>query len=159
MYNWLVFLHVFFALIFMLVHGVHAAAMLAFRSEKDPERAMTFFNIVPNIRSVRWLMVAMGIPGIAASILTGWWRQGWVWASAVIFLAISFIMYRYGAGYFNLIQHAALGLIAARKENANGEAALQKFEAARTAPHPVAVSIVGIVGLGIIVWLMRFRPF
>jgi hypothetical protein len=159
MYNWLVFLHVFFAFTFMLAHGVHAAAMLAFRTEKDPEHALTFFNIVPELHMVRILMVLLGLPGLIAAFMTSWWRQGWVWASLIVFLVISYVMYRYGAGYFNLIQGAAERLIEARKTNMGVEPALKEFEEARTARHPIVVSIVGIAGLAIILWLMRFKPF
>ena len=159
MYNWLVFLHIFFAFTFMLAHGVHAAAMLAFRNEKDPERALTFFNIVPELHMVRILMVSMGLPGLIAAFITPWWRHGWVWASVVIFFIISFVMYKYGAGYFGLIESAAKRLIEARKTNTDVESALMAFEEARTARHPITVSVVGITGLAIILWLMRFKPF
>ena len=159
MYNWLVFLHIFFAFTFMLAHGVHAAAMLAFRAEKDPERSLTFFNIVPELHMVRILMILLGLPGLIAAFITPWWRQGWVWASAVIFFIISFVMYKYGAGYYNMIEGAATRLIEAKKTNINLETALKEFEAARTAWHPIAVAIIGIVGLAIILWLMRFKPF
>lgn len=159
MYNWLVFLHIFFAFTFMLAHGVHAAAMLAFRNEKDPERALTFFNIVPELHLVRILMVSLGVSGFLAAFITPWWHQGWVWASAIVFLVISFLMYRYGAGYFNLIEGAAERLIEAKKSNTEIEAALKAFEAARTARHPIIVSIIGLAGLAIILWLMRFKPF
>ena len=143
----------------MLVHGVHAAAMLAFRSERDPERALTFFNIVPQINMVRYLIVLMGVPGVIAAFITPWWRQGWTWASLVVFLIISFVMYRYGAGYFGLIEGAAQRVIEARKTNSEVETAQKEFEKARTARHPIGVSIIGIVGLAIILWLMRFKPF
>lgn len=76
MYNWLVFLHIFFAFAFMLAHGVHAAAMLAFRNEKDPERGLTFFNIVPQINMVRYLTLLMGVPGMIAAFITPRWRHG-----------------------------------------------------------------------------------
>ena len=76
MYNWLVLLHIFFAFLFMLAHGVHVAAMLKFRGEPDPEKSLTFFNIVPNIKFVRYLYIALGVFGFAASLITGWWKQG-----------------------------------------------------------------------------------
>ena len=159
MYNWLVFLHIFFGFTFMLAHGVHAAAILAFRNEKDPERALTFFNIVPEIRMVRYLTVLMGLSGFIAAFITPWWRQGWVWTSVVVFVIISYIMYRYGARYFGLIQDAAIQAIEAKKNNSNVEESLKRFEAVRTAQDPIIVSIVGILGLAIILWLMRFKTF
>jgi hypothetical protein len=76
----------------MLAHGVHAAAMLKFRSEPDPEQSLTFFNIVPQITLVRYLTVAMGAFGVTAAFVTPWWRQGWTCASAGIFAIILWLM-------------------------------------------------------------------
>ena len=159
MYNWLVLLHILFAFLFMLAHGVHAAAMLKFRGEPDPERSLTFFNIVPEVTLVRYLTVALGIFGFAAVIVAGWWKQGWVWASAAIFAIISWVMFQYGAGYYSIIESAANRLIEAKKTNINLPAVQKEFDDARNAPNAMIVSVVGIVGLAIILWLMRFKPF
>ena len=158
MYNWLVFLHVLFAFLFMLVHGVHAAAILKFRGEPDPERSLTFFNIVPDIKYVRYLTVALGVFGFAAAFMTEWWKQGWTWASLVVFLVISYVMYKYGAGHYGIISSAANRLIEAKKTSTDLSAAQKEFDDARKAPHAMIVSVVGLVGLAIILWLMRFKP-
>jgi len=159
MYNWLVFLHILFSFLFILAHGVHAAAMLKFRGEPDPERSLTFFNIVPDRKQLRILTVLLGILGFAAVAVANWWSQGWVWASAGVFVLISFVMFQYGAGYFGMMQDAARRLIEARKTNIELSTAMQAFEKARKAPHVMLVSLVGIGGLAAILWLMRFKPF
>ncbi len=159
MYNWLVFLHIFFAFLFMLGHGAHVAAMLKFRGEPDPERSLTFFNIVPNIKFARYLYIALGIFGFAAAFITPWWKQGWTWTSAVVFVITSWVMYKYGAGYYLIIIDAANRLIEAKKTNTELPAAQKGYDDARNAPHAMIVSVVGIIGLAIILWLMRFKPF
>lgn len=159
MYNWLVFLHILFAFLFMLGHGAHAAAMLKFRGEPDPEKSLTFFSNVPDIKFVRYLTIAMGVFGIAAAFITPWWKQGWPWASAVIFAIISWVMYKYGAGYYGIISNAANRLIEAKKTDTNLAAAQKEYDETRNAPHAMIVSVVGIVGLAMILWLMRFKPF
>ena len=159
MYNWLIFLHILFALLFMLAHGAQAAAMLKFRTEPDPERSLTFFNIVPDATMIRILTAAMGIAGLLAALITDWWRQGWVWASLAVFLIISYVMYKFGGGYFGLIQDAATRAVDARKTNTNAEAALKEYNQVRNSARPMMVSVVGIAGLAIILWLMRFKPF
>ncbi len=159
MYNWLVFLHVLFALLFMLAHGAHAAGMLKFRGEPDPEQSLTFFNIVPTTTLIRVLTVLMGIPGLAAAFLAPWWKQRWPWVSLAVFLVISWVMYRYGGGYYGIIQDAATHLIEAKKTNTNLPAAQKEYDDARNSPQAMIVSTVGIVGLAIILWLMRFKPF
>jgi hypothetical protein len=159
MYNWLVFLHILFAFLFMLGHGAHAAAMLKFRGEPDPEKSLTFFSNVPDIKYVRYLTVAMGVLGLAAAFITGWWKQGWPWVSMVIFFIISWVMYQYGAGYYGIIFDAANHLIEAKKTNTDLPAAQKEYDDARNAPNAMIVSTVGLVGLAIILWLMRFKPF
>jgi len=159
MYNWLVFLHILFAFLFMLAHGAHAAAMLKFRGEPDPEKSMNFDNIFPTTTLLRVLTVLMGVPGLIAALITPWWRQGWTWASLVIFLTISRIMFKYGAGYYDIIFGAAKRLIEAKKTNVSLPAAQKEYDEARNSPHAIIVSIVGIGGLAIILWLMRFKPF
>jgi uncharacterized membrane protein len=159
MYNWLVFLHIFFAFLFMLTHGAHAAAMLKFRGEPDPEISLTFFSNVPEIKYVRYLTLAMGLFGFAAAFLTPWWKKGWVWLSAVIFLIVTWVMYKYGAGYYGIISNAARHLIEAKKTHTNLATAQKSYDEARNAPHAMIVSVVGIVGLAVILWLMRFKPF
>jgi hypothetical protein len=159
MYNWLVFLHILFAFLMMLTHGAHAAAMLKFRGEPDPEKSLTFFSNVPDIKYVRYLYIAMGVFGFAAAFITPWWRQGWIWASAVIFAITSWVMKKYGAGYYGIIFDAANRFIEAKKTNINLPAAQKEFDDARNKPNAMVVSTVGIVGLAIILWLMRFKPF
>ena len=159
MYNWLVLLHIFFAFLFMLTHGAHAAAMLKFRGEPDPERSLTFFNNVPDIKYVRYLTMAMGFFGFAPAFMTVLWRQWWIWLSALVFLIVSWVMHKYGAGYYGMISNAARCLIEARKTNMDLSAAQREFDEARNAPNAMIVSIVGIVGLAVILWLMRFKPF
>ena len=159
MYNWLVLLHIFFAFLFMLTHGAHAAAMLKFRGEPDPEKSLTFFSNVPDIKYVRYLTVAMGLFGFAPAFMTAWWRQWWIWLSALVFLIVSWVMQKYGAGYYGIIFDASNRLIEAKKTNTNLPAAQKEFDDARNAPHAMIVSVVGIVGLAILLWLMRFKPF
>jgi small-conductance mechanosensitive channel len=159
MYNWLVLLHILFAFLFMLAHGVQAAVMLKFRGEPDPEKSLTFFNVLPQLTLVRSLTVGMGVFGFAAAFMTPWWKQGWVWASLVIFAIISWVMYKYGSGYYLIIWNAANRLIEAKKTNVDLPVAQTDYDAARNAPNVMIVSIVGVVGLAIILWLMRFKPF
>ena len=159
MYNWLVFLHILFGFLFMLSHGAHAAALLKFRGEPNPEKSLTFYDIVPSTTLLRVLTVLMGVPGLIAAFITPWWRQGWPWASLVIFLIIAYVMFKYGAGYLDIIFGAAERLIEAKKTNVNLPSAQKEYDDARSSPQAIIVSVVGIVGLATILWLMRFKPF
>jgi hypothetical protein len=159
MYNWLVFAHVLFAFLFMLAHGVHAAAMLKIRGEADPARALTYFNMIPQTTLMRWLTVLLGLPAFAAAYLAGWWTKGWIWASFILFVIISWFMVRYGSSYFGLVEKAAARVVEAKKAGTAVDTAVQSYDAARSAPHTLIVSVVGLLGLAMILWLMRFKPF
>ena len=77
----------------------------------------------------------------------------------LVFLIVSWVMYIYGAGYYGMISNAARRLIEARKTNVDLPAAQKEFDEARNAPNALIVSTVGVVGLAILLWLMRFKPF
>jgi hypothetical protein len=68
-------------------------------------------------------------------------------------------MYKYGAGYYGIISNAARQLIEAKKTDTNLAAAQKEFDEARNAPHAMIVSVTGLVGLAVVLWLMRFKPF
>lgn len=155
MYRWVVFMHLFATFAFLLAHGVQAAVMLKFRREADPERSLALFNVLPSLHLLR-ILVALGvITGLVAGFMTNWWRQGWMWASLVVLVVITVLMSRYGSGYFGLIQQAAARAI----EEGKGGPALDEFTAVRGAWHPIGMTVFGMVGLAIILWLMMFKPF
>src|SRR4029077_3098039 len=113
MYPWVVFVHVASVLAFMLAHGVHVTAMWAFRRETDPERALTFFNDLPKATGLRLLLAAVVVSGATAGFLGSWWGMGWIWASLFLLAGIAVAMWRFGGGYFGLVQEAAEAAIAA----------------------------------------------
>jgi hypothetical protein len=67
-------------------------------------------------------------------------------------------MRRWGAGYYTLIEEAATRALAERYSE-NAAAALDGFAAARAAWHPIGVTVIGIAGIAVILWLMMFKPF
>jgi hypothetical protein len=76
-----------------------------------------------------------------------------------VFVLLSFVMFRFGAGYYEIMGAAARGAIEARRTNVNAAEAMQEFDKARHSPNPMIVSYAGVAGLAIILWLMRFKPF
>jgi len=160
MYRWIVFLHVFSAFAWLLVHGVYAAVMLKFRGEADPERSLTFFNALPNsMRLGRFLLALVVIIGLIAGFMQTWWKQGWMWAAVALLAVISIVMNRYGAGYFDVIEKAAMRAVEQRKNQSAPPTDPDAFAAARVAWRPIGMTVVGLVGLAVILWLMMFKPF
>lgn len=160
MSSWLAFLHVGAVLAFVMAHGIHATIMWRMRGQPDPETCRSLFNGLPTTRLVRILAVAVIATGLLAGFVTDWWQEWWMWLSLVILLAIWLAMWRWGGSYFGAISETA---DAAAEAQASGSAelgpALAAFERARLGWQPPVLMAIGIGGLGVIAWLMVFKPF
>ncbi len=159
MYQWLIFLHVAAVLAFMLLHGAHVAAMWKMRAEANPEAALTYFNTMSNTLPLRVLLAVVVASGVLAGFMGDWWDRGWMWASLAILVAMWATMWRYGGGYFGLVNEAAANAVEARAAEPGESAAQQAFDAARRSWYAPAVMAIGIGGLALILWLMMFKPF
>jgi hypothetical protein len=159
MYPWIVFVHVASVLAFMLAHGIHVTVMWAMRAEPDPERSMTFFNDLPKATGLRVLLALVVVTGATAGFMGSWWSSGWIWASLALLAVIAVGMWRFGGEYFSLVEEAALAAIAARNTNPANAAPQAAFDAARRSWHTIGMSILGLGGLAVILWLMMFKPF
>ena len=159
MYQWVVFVHVGSVLAFMLAHGVHVTAMWAMRREPDPERMLTFFNIVPTATVLRLLLALVVLSGALAGFMGSWWSRGWIWTSLALLAAIALAMWRYGGGYFGQLQEAAEAAIEARTHDRSNPAPQAAYDAARRSWQTVAMTVLGLGGVAVILWLMMFKPF
>jgi hypothetical protein len=158
-YPWIVYLHLFAAFVYMLVHGVEAAVMWHFSREADPERSLTFFNSLPRLTLLRVVFAWLVISGLVAGFMVPWWRQGWMWTSLAILIVMGVLMNRFGNAYFNQIARTAGGAIHEKNHETNAHTGLEAFHKARRSWHPPGVTVIGLVGLGLILWLMMFKPF
>ncbi len=158
-YPWVVFVHMASVLAFMLAHGIHMTAMWATRREPDPERMLTFFNDLPTAAGLRVLLAVVVLSGATAAFMGSWWGSGWIWASLALLALITVVMWRFGGGFFGLVQEAAEAAVAARIADPSNPGPQAAYDAARGAwPTPV-LSVIGLGGLAVILWLMMFKPF
>ncbi len=159
MYEWVVFVHVASILAFMLAHGVHMTAMWAMRGEPDPERMLTFFNDVPTATVLRILLGVVVLSGATAGFMGSWWGSGWMWASLLLLTVIAVAMWRFGGRFFGIVQEAAEAAIAARTDDPSNPAPQAAYDAARRSWHTIGMSVLGLGGVAVILWLMMFKPF
>jgi hypothetical protein len=159
MYAWVVFVHVASVLALMLAHGKHVTGMWAFRREPDPERALTFFNDMPVATGLRVLLAIVVVSGAIAGLMGSWWGSGWIWTSLLLLAVISVGMWRFGGEYFGLVQEAAEAAIAARGADPPNPAPQAAYDVARGSWHTIGMSVLGLGGIAVILWLMMFKPF
>ncbi len=164
MYTVLRFLHVFSAFAFFLIHGATAAAMFALKRERDAKRVEGLLEI--REFATKWMGIPLGIlliSGIVMGFMGRWWNQTWIWLAIGVFFAISFAMSGFGRPYHDRLWHAI---------DPEGHAPPTKKEKRRSQPatteelvgllavgRPMLLTVTGVIGLGVILWLMMFKPF
>jgi hypothetical protein len=157
MNGWLLFLHIGSVLAFMLVHGVQVTVTWKMRREPDPTRMVQLFDALPSTLPLRWAVLAIFITGLALVAFLNLWLAPWIWLSLGTLAGIWLTMYRWGGEYYTLIENTVLPLMAATDEIAVAENRAA-FDRARLSWRVPAMTIVGIGGVAVILWLMVFRP-
>jgi hypothetical protein len=157
-YRWLVFLHVGAVLVFMLAHGVQVVVTWKKRWEADPAQNLALFGPLPDVRWLRYSALAVVATGLIATANSNAWMQVWIWLSLGLLVAIWVLMYFWGGAYYNITERAAESAIAA-SGTADELAARAQFDRARHSWLVPAMTIVGVGGVAIILWLMVFKPF
>ncbi|MFQ5923561.1 MAG: DUF2269 family protein [Anaerolineales bacterium] len=161
MYQWIVFLHVLGGFGFMLGHGASVAAMFRVRHERNVEKLKAILDLSLNLTGFTYIsLLVMLISGVALGFVGRWWGQGWLWISLGLLIAMTILMAVFGGYYFNKLRWA-LGLPVPRsKEDPPEEVASAKeIEQIIQAGRPILVTAIGVVGWGLILWLMMFKPF
>ena len=158
MYQWLLFLHIAAVLGFMLAHGVQVSIIWKQRSEPDPERNLALFEALPSGLTIRIMAGVVILTGFLLVFSLNLWGRWWVWLSLLLLGAVWILMLRFGGDYYNLIEQKATQAVAARGSDKES-VAMAEYNQARLAWHPIAMTAVGFIGLGAILWLMIFKPF
>jgi hypothetical protein len=157
MRDWLLFLHIGAVLAFMLVHGVQVTVMWKLRWETDPHRSMALFDGLTDLLMLRLLGGAMFATGLLLTFSLSLWGRWWIWLSIVLLGVIWLAMRMYGSGYYELIDRTATQAIEAKGTPAEPDA-MAAFEKVRTAWHPIGMTVIGLGGFAVILWLMIFKP-
>jgi hypothetical protein len=157
MQGWLLFLHIGAVLAFMLAHGVQVTVTWKMRREADPARMMQLFEALPSTLPLRWTVLAIFVTGLVLVAFDNLWLAPWIWVSLATLAAIWLLMYRWGGEYYTEIENTVMPLIAASDQAAVAELR-PAFDRARLSWRVPAMTIVGIGGVAVILWLMVFRP-
>lgn len=163
MYAWLIFLHVLSAFGFLFTHGASAFVMFKVRSERDPARIHALLDLSS---AVSGLMGGMGLlltlTGIVGGFMGDWWGKGWIWAALGLLVGLSFPMSYMGRLYFDRVRRA-IGVPTSddlkKKSPPPVPASPEQLAAVLASGRPEVLAVIGVVGLGLITWLMMFKPF
>ncbi len=162
MYRWLVLLHVLSVFGFLMAHGISAGVAFALRRERNLERIRALLNLSGNTMGVlHGSIFLLLLSGVAGGFIGHWWRQGWIWLSLGLLLAIYIYMGVGGASYYSRVRKAAgLGYMEGFKAKPPAEPASEAtLDALLRQSRPLVLAVVGFGGLALVTWLMEFKPF
>ena len=158
MYRFLVFLHIFGAILFYLGHGATALAMFDLRRHREPAAIRALMRLrVTQIGTFGVGGLMMVIPAIILGFMGDHWGRGWMWGSTVIFILIWGVMGALGRSYYDSIEMALdpQGERAVKAKNPE----TRSLEAVLESGRPWLLAWVGIGGTAVILWLMLYKPF
>ncbi|HEX3220498.1 MAG TPA: DUF2269 family protein [Candidatus Limnocylindria bacterium] len=157
----LIFLHVSFVLLFVLVHGASAVIAFRLRSERDPARVAALLD-ASRMAVNSWVMIVglLGfvLTGVWLGFIGGLWGEVWLWASIVVLVLVVVGMTPMAAGRLRRAR-AAYGLETGRDRQPPPPADLAAAERELQSWNPVPVSALGGIGLLVVLWLMIVKPF
>lgn len=162
MYNWVVFLHVFASMAFMLSHGGTTLMALMLKRERNLERLRSLLDLSGIAQPALWVtLLLLLLSGIAAGIMGRWWGRGWIWVSLVILIALSFyMMASSGAQYHRLRKVLGLPYFEGSKDQpALDPAPEHEIYAVQADLQPERLAAAGLGGTALILALMMFKPF
>lgn len=164
MYQLLLYLHVGGAIAFLLFHGATASLMFALKREREPDRIQALLEM--RDRSSNWWgypVMVMLLSGIIMGFMGHHWGEGWIWASLGAFLVLSFAMSGFGRSYLDRAWHALDPTghkPPTKKYDRDGvPASADELVAFLSTGRPMLLTVVGVIGLALILWLMMFQPF
>jgi formate hydrogenlyase subunit 3/multisubunit Na+/H+ antiporter MnhD subunit len=163
MYQFWVFVHLAGVFGFLLAHGVSAAVAMSLRRERDPQKVRALLELSSWTLSafyISFLVLLAG--GITAGFLGHWWGQGWIWAALGVLLLMMGAMYGLASPYYNRLREAVgLQTYARKRQGTQPGPPTQtvKLEPLLRSSRPVLITVVGMMGLLVILWLMVYKPF
>ncbi len=142
-YRWYLFVHIGSLLGFMLSHGVPAIVSLRL-SSTNKETTRLYVDLARDRVVVLSMGATLGLvlsTGISMGVFGGYWSSGWIWATLVSAIIITFSMSFLGRGQFDKTLRAL-------EDGSQIQPGMPRLSAA-----------IGLIGLFLILWLVLFKPF
>jgi len=160
MYAYIVLLHVVGAFVFALAHGVSIAVSLRLSGVQDRDEMRALLSLSQLAVGGLYVgLVLLLIGGVWAGFVGNHWGSAWIWAAIGILVVITIAMYAIATPFYGRMR-AAAGVTTdpAMLERLGpiGEGELATMAAST---RPIALAVIGGIGLLAILWLMVVKPF
>lgn len=164
----IVFIHLLGVFLFLLAHGVSAGVLFRVRSERDPVALRALLALSESS------LMAMGVgaliffvSGVLAGFSGNYWTSGplWIWVSLALVIVAFLAMTPMARVPLNRVREAVGDPAASGDTAAGAEAGSAAppdpaaLEAAVNSVRPMLVAALGLGTVGVLAWLMMFKPF
>jgi hypothetical protein len=152
LYQWIVYVHILAVFAFLLAHGTATAITFKLRGERKIERIRALLDLSASMRVLGSVsLLVLIVAGIILGVMGNWWGHGWIWTALILLVLMSVAM-----GMLASRPLAQARQVLAASSTAQVD---QQLSTLLAAPNPVVLSVIGGVGIAIILWLMMFKPF
>ena len=142
LYTWLLFLHLSAVALFLMAHGVSAAAAFVIRGQDGATTRPVLKLSQQSVFLAYPALLVVVVTGVWMGFLGSWWSHVWIWAAIVVFVATMGAMSVLARPYYQ-----------AREA---GDAEISNY-VAKT--RPIVLLWIGLVGLVLLLALMTLKPF
>ena len=159
-YPWVVLIHVLAAFAFVLAHGASAFVAFRVRAEREPARIAALLDLSSSTLAVMYVaLLVLLIAGIVAGIMGSWFAKLWTWAAIGVLVAVLVLMYVLASTYYTGVRRALGQATFGSKEPPPPPVPVEELLAMLDSRRPEAITLVGGIGLVVLVWLMILKPF
>jgi hypothetical protein len=154
-YRWIKFLHIASAIGFVGIHGASIVVLYAIRGEGDRGRIESMMSLSAKTVTAMYVSLAAVVgTGLWMGIeVEAWFRQPWYWWSLALLVITSLLMY-FIAKPFGETVRAACEMRPSGVPRVSNE----ELTVIVRSPRTHLITAIGVVGLGLILYLMVFRP-
>ncbi len=159
---WIKYIHVLAGFMFLLGHGASVFVAFQLKKTKDLER----MKVLMDVSAAGWpvmmlsLLVLM-IAGIISGFLIGAWDRLWIWVALVLLVGITGWMFSIGGTVYHPLRKM-LGMdymIQGKPQPVEKQRPQKEILDFVAATNPQLMTIIGLGGYAVIIWLMIFKPF
>lgn len=132
------------------------------RKERDPARIKALLELSYFwVGMVHLSMFVVIITGVIMGFIGRWWGTWWLWASIGVLIGLWVAMSILGTRYYDRVRLSvgADPFYGPKKATQSAPVNQEELEVILSSRRPVLLSVLGLGGLLIILWLMMFKPF
>jgi len=163
MYDFLLFVHVGSVMVYFLFHGAIASVTFALKRETSDGQRQALSSVLDRAYRVAPLaLLTLVLSGILLGLLGRWWSDGWIWVSILALVVLAVFMFVVGGLYFDRRFEAVDDrpwAQQAQEGTATHRLVHHPLMDRHHAKIPLLLTASGVTVMGVILWLMMFKPF